>query len=86
MRVKRVMIIISIIAVVLLSLSGVIVSVVVQIQLQMEKFGVVFKHAHIWNLYDLFPLSLIGLMGIIPLWVKLEKIDRKIEMERRRKL
>lgn len=86
MRVKRVMIIISIIAVVLLSLSGVIVSIVAQIKLQMEKFGVVLEHAHIWNLYDLFLLSLIGLIGVIPLWVKLEEIDWEIEMEMRRKL
>lgn len=52
-----------------------------QIKLQTERFGAVMQFAYIWNLYDLFSLTLLGLAGNLPLLVKLDDLNEQIERE-----
>lgn len=65
----------------LLSLSGEAVAVIHQIKIQTEIFGAVMQFAYIWNLYDLFSLTLLGLAGNLPLLVKLDDLNEQIERE-----
>jgi hypothetical protein len=78
LRFKKTLIIIVI---TLLSLSGEAVAVIHQIKLQTERFGAVMQFAYIWNLYDLFSLTLLGLAGNLPLLVKLDDLNEQIERE-----
>ena len=86
LRFKKSLVIIAMIIITLLSLSGEAVAVIHQIKLQTERFGAVMQFAYIWNLYDLFSLTLLGLAGNLPLLVKLddlnEQIKREINLER----
>ena len=81
LRFKKTLIIIAIIVITLLSLSGEAVAVIHQIKLQTERFGAVMQFAYIWNLYDLFSLTLLGLAGNLPLLVKLDDLNEQIERE-----
>lgn len=83
MKVKKVFIIIAMIIITVLSLSGVIVAIVYQFYLQMQKFGAVITRVHIWNLCDLFALAVFGLIGDIPLLIKLEEVNKKIRRARK---
>ena len=47
-------------------LSGCVVALIYQIQIQQELYGIWSEHIHIWGLYDLWNLTL---LGYIPLWV-----------------
>ena len=51
------------------------------LKLQTERFGAVMQFAYIWNLYDLFSLTLLGLAGNLPLLVKLDDLNEQIERE-----
>lgn len=81
LKFKKSLIIIAIIVITLLSLSGEAVAVIHQIKLQTERFGAVMQFAYIWNLYDLFSLTLLGLVGNLPLLVKLDDLNEQIERE-----
>lgn len=81
LRFERSLVIVAMIVITLLSLSGEAVAVIHQIKLQTERFGAVMQFAYIWNLYDLFSLTLLGLAGNLPLWVKLGYLDEQIERE-----
>ena len=81
LKFKKWIIIIAMIAITLLSLSGEAVSVIHQIKIQTERFGAVMQFAYIWNLYDLFSLTLLGLAGNLPLLVKLDDLNEQIERE-----
>lgn len=85
MKVKKVFIIIAMVIITVLSLSGVVVAIVYQFYLQMQKFGAVIDEAHIWNLCDLFALSVFGLIGDIPLLIKLEEINEKIKWQEQKR-
>ena len=39
------------------------------------------QFSYIWNLYDLFSLTLLGLAGNLPLLVKLDDLNEQIERE-----
>lgn len=81
LRFKRSLIIVAMIVITLLSLSGEAVAAIHQIKLQTERFGAVMQFAYIWNLYDLFSLTLLGLAGNLPLLVKLDDLNEQIERE-----
>lgn len=85
MKVKKLFIIIAMVIITVLSLSGVVVAVVYQIYLQMQKFGAVINEVHIWNLCDLFALTVFGLLGDFALLIKLEEINEKIKWEEQKK-
>lgn len=53
----------------LLPLSGCVISTIYQIQIQQELYGVWSEHIHIWGLYDLWDLTL---LGYIPLAILLK--------------
>ena len=81
LRFKKSLVIIAMIIITLLSISGEAVAVIHQIKLQTERFGAVMQFAYIWNLYDLFSLTLLGLAGNLPLLVKLDDLNEQIERE-----
>lgn len=81
LRFKKSLVIIAMIVITLLSLSGEVVAVIHQIKIQTERFGAVLQFAYIWNLYDLFSLTLLGLAGNLPLLVKLDDLNEQIERE-----
>lgn len=81
LKFKKSLIIIAIIVITLLSLSGEAVAVIHQIKIQTERFGAVIQFAYIWNLYDLFSLTLLGLAGNLPLLVKLDDLNEQIKRE-----
>lgn len=81
LKFKKTLIIIAMIVITLLSLSGEAVAVIHQIKLQTERFGAVMQFAYIWNLYDLFSLTLLGLAGNLPLLVKIDDLNEQIERE-----
>lgn len=81
LKFKKLLIIIAMIVITLLSLSGEAVAVIHQIKLQTERFGAVMQFAYIWNLYDLFSLTLLGLTGNLPLLVKLDDLNEQIKRE-----
>ena len=54
----------------LLPLSGCVISKIYQIQAQQELYGVWSQHIHIWGLYDLWNLTL---LGYIPWIILLER-------------
>nr|DAQ49173.1 MAG TPA: hypothetical protein [Caudoviricetes sp.] len=85
MKVKKLFIIIAMVIITVLSLSGVVVAIVYQIYLQMQKFGAVINEVHIWNLCDLFALTVFGLLGDFALLIKLEEINEKIKWEEQKK-
>ena len=85
MKVKKVIIIIAMVIITILSLSGAVGAIVYQFYLQMQKFGAVIIGVHIWNLCDLFALAVFGLIGDIPLLIKLEEVNKKIRGARARK-
>lgn len=62
--------IILIIVALILPLTGCVISTCYQIQAQQEMFGFYSSYRHIWGLYDLWDLTL---LGYIPLWIWLEK-------------
>lgn len=81
LKFKKWLVIIAMIVITLLSLSGEAVAVIHQIKIQTERFGAVMRFAYIWNLYDLFSLTLLGLAGNLPLLVKLDDLNEQIERE-----
>lgn len=81
LRFKRSLVIIAMIVITLLSLSGEAVAVIHQIKIQTERFRGCNAVAYIWNLYDLFSLTLLGLAGNLPLLVKLDDLNEQIERE-----
>lgn len=85
MKVKKLFIIIAMVIITVLSLSGVVVAVVYQIYLQMQKFRAVINEVHIWNLCDLFALTVFGLLGDFALLIKLDEIDKKIKWQEQKK-
>lgn len=52
----------------LLPLTGCVISFIYQVQIQQEIYGIWSSHVHIWGLYDLWNLTLLGYIPIF-IWL-----------------
>lgn len=65
-KIKDFFAVIAGIIVALLPLVGCVISTIYQIQIQQELYGFWSAHRHIWGLYDLWDLTL---LGYIPIYI-----------------
>lgn len=52
----------------LLPLTGCVISFISQVQIQQELYGFYSQHIHIWGLYDLWNLTLLGYIPVL-IWL-----------------
>ena len=66
---SNILIFIGVLIALLLPLVGCVISFIYQVNIQQELFGFYSQYIHIWGLYDLWNLTL---LGYIPVWIWLE--------------
>lgn len=59
---------IGVILALLLPLTGCVISFIYQVQIQQEIFGIWSEYKHIWGLYDLWNLTLLGYIPVF-IWL-----------------
>ena len=59
---------IGVIIALLLPLTGCVISFISQVQIQQELYGFYSQHIHIWGLYDLWNLTLLGYIPVF-IWL-----------------